>query len=79
MSYVIEDGIELPPTKQTGAPRQLPRTELGRAILALEAGQSVRLPEVSDYKAAEQFAARQRPKRFAIRKFNYGWRIWRIE
>ena len=79
MSYVIEDGIPLPIVTK-GGNFFGPQSEWTKAIARLEPGQSVLTTEHREYKAADAFIARQRPKRYAIRKIaGQGWRVWRTE
>lgn len=80
-AYVIESGIPLPrPRNGTGKNFTGPQTDWTRAVAALEPGQSVLTPLYNEYKAADQFIQRQRPRKYAIRKVSgQGWRVWRIE
>ena len=78
MSYVIEDGVPLP-LPRGSASHIGPRTVLTKFLDVLKPGQSLLTQDPKDYKAAEQFAIRSRPKRFAFRKLRDGWRVWRIE
>jgi hypothetical protein len=80
VSYVIETGIPLPKSRSPGGNRVGAQTEWTRAIEALDVGQSVFTPSHDDFKSAEQFVLRQRPKKFALRKVTgMGWRVWRLE
>jgi hypothetical protein len=76
--YVIESGIPIPTSRGINPSPTGPRTEWTRALSALEVGQSVFTGDRKEYKAAEQFAIRSRPKQFALRKIaGQGWRVWR--
>ena len=78
MSYVIEDGIPVPPTRMTGAPRRS-RSPLSEAMEKLEPEQSFLVDSHSEYKLSQQVMTRLRPRIFATRKGRDGWRIWRTE
>lgn len=79
MSYVIEDGIPLPVTSKGSKSLRGPRTELTTYLDKLLPKQSMLLSEYPELKAAQQFAYRANPRRFAFRKNRDGWRIWRTE
>lgn len=79
MSYVIEEGIPLPPTRK-GGNWTGPKTEVSRLLEIMEVNQSVLIPEHKEYKIADSYSARHRSKRFAFRKIaGQGWRVWRVE
>lgn len=80
-AYVIEAGIPLPPPKKSlGGNNVGPKTEWTQTLDRLLPGESVLTTEHREYKAADVFVNRQRPKRFAIRKIDgMGWRVWRVE
>ena len=78
MSYVIEDGIPVPPTRMTGAPRRS-RSPLSVVLEKLMPAQSVLLDSHAEYKLCQQVMTRLRPRIFATRKGRDGWRIWRTE
>jgi hypothetical protein len=79
--YVIETGIPLPPPMRAGGGNNVgPKTEWTMVLARLEPGQSVLTADHGEFKTADAFVSRQRPKRFAIRKINgQGWRVWRLE
>jgi hypothetical protein len=82
MSYVIEDGIELPGsrTRGKGGRDRSCKTPWTQILDSLLPGQSVLCGEYREYRAAEQFKPRRPERKFAIRKIpNEGWRVWRTE
>lgn len=81
MSYVIEHGIPIPPSRQDGQHRPTgPRSEIAKAIEAMEVGHSFAIESEREYMRARARLARFKPRRFITRKLPHeGWRIWRIE
>ena len=79
--YLIEDNIPIPrPRCGTGMKQPGPRSAFTQAVNALEPGQSVLTDDYADFRAADQFVMRQKPRKFAIRKIpRQGWRVWRVE
>jgi hypothetical protein len=78
-TYTIETGIPIPtPRGGHGSGRKGPLTDWTKLVAALDVGQSVMTPEYREFKAADQWVARQKPKQYAIRKIpGQGWRVWR--
>lgn len=80
MSYTIEEGIPIPKARgKVSVLSEGPRTAWTRVLGALEVGQSVMTGDFKEYRAAMQFAVREKPKKFAFRKMSDGWRVWRTE
>lgn len=79
VAYVIEDNVPLPKGHNNGGRPSGPQTELGRALLALQPGQSIALPTYEEFRRANAHAWRNTDRRFATRKIaGQGWRVWRV-
>ncbi len=73
MTYIIEDGIPLPPT-----PRNHPRTATSQAMARMEVGQSFAIASNAEWQQVRGRLSIMRPRRFSIRRQETGWRVWRI-
>jgi hypothetical protein len=77
--YVIEQGVELPPSKlaHSRAGPKTKRSALSIAMQSMEVGDSFQLETEQEYDSARARAWLFAPKKFATRKHGNGWRIWR--
>lgn len=81
MSYTVEKGIPLPPSRCGNRPYTgpTPWSPLSRAMLALEVGDSF-LVGVEDQRRVVSRMSHFPPYRFAVRKIDWqSWRVWRVE
>lgn len=81
MSYFIDNGIELPPSKSahSRAGPKAKRSVISLTMDRLEVGQSFGVTTESEYDQIRCRAWLFAPKKFATRKHGKGWRVWRTE